>query len=347
MDVSLFDYWLPAERIAQRPADRRDRSRLLRLDRASGSLGHHHFVELPAILRPGDLVVLNDTRVLPARLVLRRRTGSRVDGLFVRALADGCWEMMLRGRGRIRAGETLGVEGDAAQSIELLAPGGEGLWRVAPRPAVEAADLLDRAGGAPLPPYIQRKEADAPLGRLDRERYQTVYAEVPGAIAAPTAGLHFTAELLAALASRGIETAHLTLHVGLGTFKPVTAARVEDHRMHAERFHLPGATAEAVRRARGEGRRVVAVGTTTVRVLESAARSGGLREAEGETDLFIYPPFQFEAVDALLTNFHLPRSTLLMLVAAFAGREPLLRAYQAAIDEGYRFYSYGDACLIE
>jgi len=347
MDVALFDYHLPLDLIAQRPAERRDQSRLLRLDRASGTVEHRAFGELPQLLRPGDLVMLNDTRVIPARLLLRRQSGARIDGLFLRARDDGCWEMLLRGRGRIRADEALLVEGAEGQTLLLKESAGEGLWLVLPQPGVESQELLARAGHPPLPPYIERKEVCDEIERLDRERYQTVYARQPGAVAAPTAGLHFTPEILDELRRRDIETVYLTLHVGLGTFKPVTAGQVEEHRMHGERFSLPQATAEAARRARAEGRRVVAVGTTVVRVLESVVRCGGLRQAEGETDLFIYPPFEFRVVEALVTNFHLPRSTLLMLASAFAGREFLLRAYRAAIEQKYRFYSYGDACLIE
>lgn len=347
MDVSLFDYHLPVELIAQRPAARRDESRLLRLDRASGAVEHHRFSRLPSLLRPGDLLVLNDTRVIPARLTLRRKTGARIDGLFLRVADGGRWEMMLRGRGRIRQGEALQVEGAEQQTLTLLERAADGLWLVEPGPQVDPEALLATVGRAPLPPYIRREAADGDLDREDRTRYQTVFARMPGAVAAPTAGLHFTPELLASFQQRGIQLVYLTLHVGPATFRPVTADRVEDHHMHGERFSLPGATADVVRRARSEGRRVVAVGTTTVRVLESVIRGAGLRETEGETDLFIYPPFEFRAVDALVTNFHLPRSTLLMLASAFAGREVLLRAYQEAIERGYRFYSYGDACLIE
>jgi S-adenosylmethionine:tRNA ribosyltransferase-isomerase len=347
MDTSLFDYQLPSDAIAQKPVDIRPQSRLLRLDRATGSLSHHRFLELPSLLRTGDLLVLNDTRVLPARLTLRRETGSRIDSLYVRTLTDGRWEMMLRGRGRIREGETLRVEGAEGQSLRLDANAGEGLWTATPQPPAEAPALLAKVGRMPMPPYIERREQVGDLDQLDAERYQTVYARESGAVAAPTAGLHFTTELLEELRQRGIQAAYLTLHVGLGTFKPVAAERVEDHPMHPERFHLPAATATAVSRARSEGRRVVAVGTTTVRVLESIGHAQGLGDISGETNLFIYPPYKFRVVDALITNFHLPRSTLLMLVAAFAGREFLLSAYRAAIDAGYRFYSYGDACLIE
>jgi len=348
MDTALFDYHLPVDCIAQRPADRRDQSRLMLLDRASGAINDHQFAELPALLRPGDLVVANDTRVLPARLALRRLTGSQIEGLFVRASADGSWEMMIRGRGRIHVGETVAVDGADGQTLILEESLGEGLWRIRPQPAADPQELLDRVGRAPLPPYIQRKKADPQLDAEDRLRYQTVFAERPGAVAAPTAGLHFTPELIAELKRRDIQMTSLTLHVGLGTFKPVTAARVEEHRMHSERYFVSAAAAADIRHARAEGRRIVAVGTTVVRVLETlGATRAPLHETEGETDIFIYPPFEFRVVGALITNFHLPKSSLLMLVSAFAGREFILRAYHEAISRGYRFYSYGDACLIE
>jgi S-adenosylmethionine:tRNA ribosyltransferase-isomerase len=348
MDTALFDYHLPVDRIAQRPADRRDQSRLMLLDRASGAINDHLFAELPTLLRPGDLVVTNDTRVLPARLALRRLTGSQIEGLFVRAGDDGSWEMMIRGRGRIHAGEAVAVDGADGQTLVLEELRGEGLWRVRPQPAADPRELLARVGRAPLPPYIQRKKVDPQLDAEDRQRYQTVFAEQPGAVAAPTAGLHFTPELIAELKRRDIQTASLTLHVGLGTFKPVTAARVEEHRMHSERYFVSAAAAANIRHARAEGRRIVAVGTTVVRVLETlGAMRAPLHETEGETDIFIYPPFEFRVVGAMITNFHLPKSSLLMLVSAFAGREFILRAYHEAIARSYRFYSYGDACLIE
>ncbi len=347
MDTALFDYTLPPELIAQRPADRRDESRLLVLRRTTGCVAHHRFGELPDLLRAGDLLVLNDTRVIPARLCLRRKSGSRIEGLFLKEADGGRWTVMLRGRGRIREGEVLDVEGAEGQALRLCESLGEGAWAVAPEPVVPAMDLLERAGRSPLPPYIRRKDPDADLEALDRRRYQTVFAREPGAVAAPTAGLHFTPEVFRALEARGVERTTLTLHVGLGTFKPVATEQVERHRMHAERFRVPPAAAEAIRSARNEGRRVIAVGTTVVRVLESLVRRGGLVPTEGETDLFIYPAFEFHVVDGLVTNFHLPRSTLLMLVSAFAGREFLLRAYEEAVARQYRFYSYGDACLIE
>ncbi len=347
--VADFEYDLPPERIAQAPARPRDASRLMALDRATGAVSHHRFRDLPDLLCPDDLVVLNDTRVIPAALTARRETGGRIDGCFLRAREDGAWEVLLSGRGRLRQGETLAVV-DAADrphaSIRLEARGDGGAWTVRPTDPVEALALLEAAGRPPLPPYIRRDRAD-PRTATDRADYQTVYARQAGAVAAPTAGLHFTDRVLARLEGRGIERTAVTLHVGLGTFQPVRAARAGDHCMHAEWFEISAAAAEAVHRARGAGRRVVAVGTTTVRTLESAAEPDGtVRPGRAWTDLFIYPPHDFRVAGAMVTNFHLPRTTLLMMVSAFAGRERVLAAYREAVRAGYRFYSYGDAMLI-
>jgi S-adenosylmethionine:tRNA ribosyltransferase-isomerase len=337
-----FDYDLPAERIAQRPAPR-GASRLLVLD-AEGPARHRRVRDLPALLVPGDLLVVNDTRVIPARLFARRMPGGgRVELLLVEKVGAREWDALAKPGRKARPGTHLDLGGGltavtAARPGEEEAPAeGDGRLRVVFSEPIEPH--LDRLGHVPLPPYIKRPDEAA-----DRERYQTVYARRPGAIAAPTAGLHFDQELLAAVAARGAAVAALTLHVGIGTFKPVTAALVHEHRMEAERYEIPEAAAEAIARARAAGGRVVAVGTTVVRALEAAAREDGTVPAgPGRTDLFITPGFRFRVVDALLTNFHLPRSTLLMLVCAFAGREPVLAAYREAIAEGYRFYSYGDA----
>jgi S-adenosylmethionine:tRNA ribosyltransferase-isomerase len=362
MLVRDFDFELPAAAIAQHPAPRGE-SRLLVLD-AVGAARHRRVRDLPSLLRPGDLLVVNDTRVLPARLFGRRLPGPSVSGRAAEAArGGGRVELLLAERHGEREWDALikpgrrappGTRIELAQDLraEVIARGEDGRFRL--RFSVPVEPYLERLGHVPLPPYIHR--ADEPA---DRERYQTVFAREPGAIAAPTAGLHFDAELLAALEARGVERAAVTLHVGLGTFKPVTAELVHEHRMDAERYLIPPATAEALRRARGEGRRVIAVGTTVVRTLESAAaalasgdeaRAGAderptVAAGGGSTSLFIYPGFRFRVVDALLTNFHLPRSTLLMLVAAFAGRERLLAGYREAIAAGYRFYSYGDAML--
>jgi S-adenosylmethionine:tRNA ribosyltransferase-isomerase len=337
--VSDFDFELPEERIAQRPRPRGE-SRLLVLD-AGDDARHRTIGDLPALLLPGDLLVVNDTRVIPARLFARRRDGGgRVELLLAERLDELTWECLLRPGRRARPGTILLLaDGLEAEIVEVA---GDGRRRLRFSSPVEPH--LDRLGHVPLPPYIAR-----PDEAEDRERYQTVWAREPGAIAAPTAGLHFTAELLAALERRGVERAAVTLHVGLGTFKPVTAELVHEHRMDAERYEVPEATAARIAAARRAGRRVVAVGTTVVRTLESAALAGGgeVRAGAGRTELFVTPGFRFGVVDVLLTNFHLPRSTLLMLVSAFAGRERVLAAYREAITAGYLFYSYGDAMLVE
>jgi S-adenosylmethionine:tRNA ribosyltransferase-isomerase len=336
----FFDYELPSDLIAQQPAAERDQARLLVVRRSGGSLKHHLISDLPAVLDAGDLLVLNDTQVLPARLLGRRaRTGGKWEGLFLREHPDGVWELMSQTRGCLTEGETIDVEPGPLR-LELI--GRSAHWLARPSEAGSPAELLQRYGHVPLPPYIRKGRAEPG----DRDRYQTVYAERPGAVAAPTAGLHFTPHLLERLGQRGIETAVVTLHVGLGTFQPIQAEDFRQHQMHREWGELPAATAEAIAKCRQSGNRVVAVGTTTVRVLETVAATGQLRPWSGETDLYIYPPYRFRAVDALLTNFHLPRSTLLLLVGAFAGVELLRKAYEAAIAERYRFFSYGDAMLI-
>jgi S-adenosylmethionine:tRNA ribosyltransferase-isomerase len=342
MDVGLFDYRLPAERIAQYPAEERDGSRLLVLDRRSGGREDRLFRELPDLLRPGDLLVVNDSRVIPARLTGRLEgSGARVELLFVRALTARRWEALVRPARRCRPG-ALVLLGDGAAGGRIVAEAGPGRRVVETEGPVR--ELLDRHGMPPLPPYIARH---AKPGQEDWERYQTVFARRDGSVAAPTAGLHFTPALLERLRARGIALETLTLHVGPGTFRPIRAARVEDHRLESEEVTLSPETAAAVNGARAEGRRVIAVGTTTCRALESAARGdGSVHPLSGPTDLFIYPGYRFRVVDALLTNFHLPRSSLLLLVAAFAGREPVLAAYRHAVEAGYRFYSYGDAMLL-
>jgi len=357
-NLSDFDYDLPPDRIAQEPARPRDAARLLVLDRRTGEVAHHRFGELSDLLRPDDLVVLNEARVIPAAFTARRASGARIEGCFLRALEGGEWEVLLAGRGRLRPRETLGLvdaAGDVRAEVELTERGEGGVWRVRPRGDVEALALLEAIGRPPLPPYIRRSGPEDPRLRLDRADYQTVYARRDGAVAAPTAGLHFTPTVLARLAERGIEGTRVTLDVGLGTFQPIRALRLAEHRMHEEHFEISAESAAAINRARAAGRRVVAVGTTTVRALESAAPSrragtaqegGGVRAACEWTRLFIYPPYRFRVVDALVTNFHLPRTTLLALVCAFAGREHVLAAYAEAIRAGYRFYSYGDAMLI-
>jgi S-adenosylmethionine:tRNA ribosyltransferase-isomerase len=369
-DIASYDYALPGELVAQEPLPVRDASRLLVLDRATGGLDHRRFSELPELLRPGDLLVTNRSRVFPARLLGRRPNGGKAEVLLVRRHADGRWDAMLRPGRRLRPGMSVRIAPGFRVEIEP-APAATALERPSPpaaradAPAPHTAEVppgadnvlravrllcdgldeetaLARHGHAPLPPYIQRP--DQPQ---DRERYQTVYAREPGSVAAPTAGLHFTPELIARLAARGVERAELVLHVGPGTFRPVEVEDVRHHRVEPERVVVPAEAAAAVDRALSEGRRVVAVGTTVARALESGLDGEGrLLSGERETDLVIVPGHAFRAVGGLVTNFHLPRSSLLLLACALAGRERLLAAYREAVAQRYRFYSYGDGMLI-
>ena len=336
-----FDYELPAERIAQHAAPRGD-SRLMVLA-ARGEARHRRIAELPELLEPGDLLVVNDSRVLPARLFASRRPGGgRVELLLVERLGPCRWTALARPGRRLRPGSVLEVAGrdEPALELEVEGAGEDGLFRL--RGDRPLGPVLDRHGHVPLPPYIERPDTAA-----DHERYQTVFARVPGSIAAPTAGLHFDDCLLAGLKSRGVEICTLTLHVGPGTFQPIRGDRVEEHRMAEERFEVTAEAARQVDRARARGGRIVAVGTTVVRTLETVAAGGGrIAAAAGRTELFIRPGHRFRVVDLLLTNFHLPRSTLLVLVCALGGRERILAAYREAVTAGYRFYSYGDAMLV-
>ncbi|NPV46721.1 MAG: tRNA preQ1(34) S-adenosylmethionine ribosyltransferase-isomerase QueA [Armatimonadetes bacterium] len=341
MLVSDFDYELPPELIAQHPPAERGQSRLLVIPRDGGPLEHRRFGDLPEYLRADDCLVLNDTKVLPARLVGRRASGGQVELLLLRPVGEGLWEALGRPARRLRVGERVKFGPELA--AQIVAVGGEGLRTVRLEHEGELLPVLERVGQMPLPPYIRRDHPEAD----DATRYQTVYAERPGAVAAPTAGLHFTEELLQRIAEQGVSMARLTLHVGLGTFRPISVERLEEHVMHAEWYRVPPEAADAINAARAAGGRIVAVGTTVVRTLESVADEAGVvHPGEGSTNLFITPGFRFRVVDALLTNFHLPRSTLLVLVSAFAGRERILAAYQEAIAAGYRFYSYGDATLL-
>jgi len=347
MKVERFDYELPSRLIAQRPMVRRDRSRLLVLERTTGAVEHRRFDQITDLVRRGDLLVLNDTRVVPARLVGQKATGGRVELLLVERLeatARGAiWRSWLKASRKPEPGSRLAFP-EGVRATVLDRAGAD--WRVELESLEGPLDArLEQAGRPPLPPYIRRDDDEADTE--DRRRYQTVFARRPGAIAAPTAGLHFTESLLARLRDAGVEQAMLTLHVGLGTFQPLTVERVEDHRMHEERYDLPIAVARAVAATRERGGRVIAVGTTVVRTLEQCADGdGSVQAASGRSALFIYPGFRFRVVDAMITNFHLPRSTLLMLVSAFAGRQRLLEAYRDAVAEEYRFYSFGDAMWI-
>lgn len=335
---SRFSYDLPPELIAQHPAEPRDSARLLQLERRSGALADRSVRDLPQLLRPGDLLVCNDTRVIPARLYGQKQSGGKVEILVERVLDERVCLAQLRASKPVRAGTRVRVDGGAG--VTVTERDGE-FWRLELDAGAGWFELLEQHGHVPLPPYIRRADAAA-----DRVAYQTMFARRPGAVAAPTAGLHFTPALLAAVRARGVQVEFLTLHVGAGTFQPVRAAAIEDHLMHAERFEVSADLCARVAATHAAGGRVVAAGTTTVRALESAAAAGGLQAQAGETRLFIRPGFEFRVVDAMLTNFHLPQSTLLMLVAAFAGTERVLAAYAHAVRQRYRFYSYGDAMFI-
>jgi len=346
MKTSDFDYVLPPDRIAQEPLPRRDASKLLVLDRATGGVSHCIFSDLPTLLNKGDLVILNDTRVVPARLLgLREATGGRIEVLLLNDLGGGRWLAFTKSGGKLLEGEWLKLAGGLARARLIERRGEEGdVLQI--ESELILAEVLDEAGYMPVPPYIHR-DREAPPSPLDRERYQTTYARERGAVAAPTAGLHFTEEVFANLKERGVECVFVTLHVGVGTFRPVKVEDVEAHTMDAEQYTVPAETAAAVRDCRKRGGRVVAVGTTSVRTLESAATEGRLvTEGPGVATLFITPGHGFRIPDVLVTNFHLPRGTPLMLTCAFAGRKNVFAAYAQALEEGYRFLSYGDAMLV-
>jgi len=333
-----FSYELPPELIAQVPLDERSASRLLYFGRISGHLNDHKFGDLATLLKPGDLLVFNNTRVIPARLYGTKTSGGQVEILIERILGEHECLAQVRASKAPKPGGALLLE-DGSR-LEVL--GREDSFFRLKAAEGDLMNLLQQLGHIPLPPYITRADTDR-----DRRRYQTVFAETPGAVAAPTAGLHFDETLLARLANAGIQSTTVTLHVGAGTFQPVRVDNIEDHHMHAEWLEVPQAACDAIAAARQRGGRVIAVGTTAVRSLETAAQGGSLRPYTGDSRIFIYPPYQFQVVDAMITNFHLPESTLLMLVSAFAGREHTLAAYRHAVEQRYRFFSYGDAMLIQ
>ncbi len=342
MDIGLFDYDLPPELIAQEPAERRDGSRMMIVARAEHSFRDGRFPEIVELLRPRDCLVLNDTKVIPARLIGRRLpSGGKAELLLLRRLGEWEWEVLAKPGKKLGPGTQ--IEFGAGRLVASLTTRGEaGIRRARFRCEGTWEATLTELGAMPLPPYIKRPEPRSE----DHDRYQTVYARREGAVAAPTAGLHFTPDILQQLGSKGVRTATVTLHVGWGTFQPVVARRVEDHVMHEEYFEVSPEAAAVINKTRPSGGRIVAVGTTSVRTLESASEGGDVRPSLGWTRCFIYPGYPFRTVDAMLTNFHLPRSSLLLLVSAFAGREFVLSAYRAAIERRYRFYSYGDCMFI-
>ncbi len=338
MNVQDFDYYLPEELIAQTPLAQRDASRLMVLPLQQGACSHRHFFELPSLLRKGDLLVFNDTRVIPARLHGRKRdTGAKVEVFLLKRLDLDRWETLVRPGRKLRPGTEVVFSDELSAVIEDTTEFGGRIVRFCWQGVFE--EILQRLGEVPLPPYIHEKLPDP-------ERYQTVYARENGSAAAPTAGLHFTPELLSQLREQGIQTAYVTLHVGLGTFRPVAVESIQDHVMHSEQYAISAETAALVNETRRQGGRVIAVGTTAVRTLETAGQSGQLQPCSGFTNIFIYPGYEYKIIDGLITNFHLPKSTLLMLVSALAGRERVLAAYKEAVEQRYRFFSFGDAMFI-
>ena len=341
-----FDYELPRELIAQHPRANRADARLLVADRKRGTIEHRFVRDLPELLRAEDCLVLNDTRVLPAQLMGRRTaTGGRWQGLYLHSESDGRWRLLCTTRGKLQPGESITLyDNDARDQLQLRLdeklPGGE--WLATPLSSEPALTLLERTGWVPLPHYIR----DGRMVDEDRQRYQTVYAQHAGSVAAPTAGLHFTKDLLKHIEAKRVALARVTLHVGLGTFRPIQSTQVEEHIMHAEWGRLDAVTAATINERRAHGGRVIAVGTTSVRVLETAGASGHAEPWTGETSIYIHPPYRFQMIDALMTNFHLPRTTLFVLVCTFGGREFMQRVYREAIEEEYQFFSYGDAMLI-
>jgi S-adenosylmethionine:tRNA ribosyltransferase-isomerase len=349
MKIDELDYDLPPELIAQKPSEVRGGSRLLVLDRESGEFADRMFTDIEDMINPGDCLVVNDTKVLAARFFGSRQSGAALEGLFLGCDESGRWKVMLRNSRKVKEGERVilfdNIEKREAFTAIAAERGEDGTFFIQVESELDVEKVLDVIGYAPLPPYIKRpRGGDRP--EYDKERYQTVFAAQSGAVAAPTAGLHFTDEMLERLKAKGVRYAKVTLHVGAGTFKPVTAKNVEDHDIHSERYSIDAANAAIINAAKAAGGRVIAVGTTSVRTLETVAREGQITEAAGDTRLFITPGFEYRAVDAMITNFHLPKSTLLALVGAFAGMENIMAAYRHAVEQKYRFFSYGDAMFI-
>ena len=347
MLVSEFDYELPEELIAQMPADRRENSRMLVLDRKNQTIEHRHFYDIIDYLDENTLLVLNDTKVLPARLYGTKATGAKIEVFLLESKEGKNWSCLIKPSKRVKPDTVIKISDELSiRAIKRLEDDGE--WLAEMIYQGDLFEILHRVGNIPLPPYIERKIQSEKLKNFDTERYQTVYAKDEGSVAAPTAGLHFTTGILDKLKSKGVEIAYVTLNVGLGTFRPVKCENILDHKMHSETFVIPEKTADMINKAKKSGKKIVAVGTTTVRTLETAFQKyGKIQACHDHSELFIYPPYEFKVIDNLITNFHLPKSTLLMLVSALAGKDFIFRAYKEAIDNKYRFFSYGDCMYIK
>jgi len=352
MLISEYDYNLPEELIAQMPADKRENSRMMVLNRKNRTISHKHFYDIVDLIEPNTLLVMNNTKVLPARLIGHKDTGAKIEVFLLKQnteIQDGNenWEVLIKPSKRVKPDTIIKISDElSVRAIKRLEENGEWLVELIFK-GDNVLDVLHRNGNIPLPPYIERKIPNEDLKKLDFERYQTVYAKDEGSVAAPTAGLHFTKEILKKLEDKGVELAYVTLNVGLGTFRPVQCENVENHKMHSETFEIPEKAAEQINRAKAEGKKIVAVGTTTVRTLETAYQKFGcIKACHDHSELFIYPPYEFKVIDNLITNFHLPKSTLLMLVSALAGKDFIFEAYKEAIENRYRFFSYGDCMYI-
>ncbi len=347
MLLSEYDYNLPEGLIAQLPADKRENSKMMVLERKNRTISHKHFYDIVDLLDKDTLLVMNNTKVLPARLIGHKDTGAKIE-VFLLSQKDGnLWDVLIKPSKRVKPGTVIKISDElSTKAIERLEENGEWLVELIYN-GDNLLDILHRNGQIPLPPYIERKIPNEELKKLDFERYQTVYAKDEGSVAAPTAGLHFTEDILNKLEQKGVELAYITLNVGLGTFRPVQCENLENHKMHSETFEISQKAAEQINRAKKDGKKIVAVGTTTVRTLETAYKKFGcIKPCHDHSELFIYPPYEFKVIDSLITNFHLPKSTLLMLVSALAGKDFIFKAYEEAIDKQYRFFSYGDCMFI-
>ena len=346
MLLSDFDYELPEELIAQRPTEKRQDSRMMVLDRANHQILHRHFYDIVDLINDDCVLILNNTKVIPARLYGYKDTGARIEVFLLKEGTNKEWEVLIRPSKRVKDGTVIKISDEL--SVQVIHPlEDDGKWLVKMLYEGDILEILHRVGNIPLPPYIERKMASEDLKKLDFERYQTVYAKDEGSVAAPTAGLHFTREILEKLREKGVEIGYVTLNVGIGTFRPVKCENILDHKMDSEAFEISEETANLINKAKNEGKKIVAVGTTTVRTLETAYKQfGEIKACKSASELFIYPPYEFKVVDNLITNFHLPKSTLLMLVSALAGKDFIFEAYKEAIDNKYRFYSYGDCMYI-